>query len=282
MIKIFSDILKNVDSSLIISIISLLFSGLTYFVTYKTYNAQFKQIRNQNLPNLKILSMSCTKSNPQSSTVNDGSYCRIYNGESSSDISINGSMAIFNSEDNSIEPGFIKEIKSNMNKKVYFTYVDGKPYIIANHATNIKRFIVDHSNTKITFHNYGAKISALSIEKLNIYYKPEMNLDILTLEGNPKNKITLSPEENDLFELYYDEVTTDLNNSTCQLPNNIYNSMIGTFNILKSHMASNILCYDKLEIIFICWDMFNIPQKYSIIIEYNGNFFVSSTTHLPN
>lgn len=226
--------------------------------------------------------MSCTKSDPKSSTVNDGTYCRIYNGESSSDISIKGSMAIFKSDDNKIEPGFIDEIKSNMNKKVYFTYVEGKPYLVVNHATSTERFIVDHSNTKITFHNYGAKISALSIEKLIIYYKPEMNLDTLTLQGNPNNKITLSPEENEKFELYYDEVTTDLNNSTCQLPTKTYNSMIGSFNFLKSHMSSNILCYNKLEIIFICWDMYNIPQRYSIIIEYNGNFFVSSTTHIPN
>lgn len=276
-----TNLINNVDFlSLIISLFALIFTGLTFFVTYRTYNAQLNQLKKQNLPNLKLLSMSCNKSNPDSSKVNDGSYCRIYNGESSSDISINGSMAVFQSNDINIEPGFINEIKSNMHKSVYFTYVEGKLYLVANHATNPERFIVDHSNTKITFHNYGAKISALSIEKLKIYYKPEMNLDVLTLEGNPDNKIALTPDENEKFELYFDEVTTDLNNSTCQLPKNIYNSMIESFNLLKSHMSPNILSYNKLEIFFTCWDMYNLPQKYKITLEYNGNFFISSTTYL--
>ncbi len=276
-------IYDNIDIiGLIFSALSLLISSLIYFITYRTYNAQLEQIKKQNLPNLKILSTSLIKSDPSSSSINDGSYCRISKGETSSDISIGGSLATFKFTDSNIEPGFIDEIESTMNKKVYFTYVNGKPYLVANHATSTERYIIDHSNAKITFHNYGSKISTLSIEKLIIYYKPEMNIKTLTLKGNPNNKITLTPEENEEFELYFDEVTTDLNNSTCQLPKSIYDSMIDSFNLLRSHMTSNFLSYNKLEIYFMCWDMYNLPQKYLITLEYNGNFFTSSTIHSPN
>ncbi len=52
---------KN-NLSIILSTLSLIVSFILCFVTFKTYNAQLKQIKNQELPNFKILSIDAIKS----------------------------------------------------------------------------------------------------------------------------------------------------------------------------------------------------------------------------
>lgn len=279
---------KNLGlTSLIISIISLIFLGLTYFTTHKTYNAQLKQIQNQELPNLRILSVESHKSHYNSSdSIYDGKYCRIFYGDASSvNISLNENIAVFdaNNPNTEIESGFIDEVKSHIgDNNAYFTYFGTKPYLILNHASNHDRFIIDHSNVKLTLHNYGAKISALSIKEIIVHYKSEMNVEPTIFYGNDKNKISLSPDENDKFILYLDEVTTDLNNSLCQMSESTYINSPESFDLLRAHMVTNRLNYDKLEVKFRCWDMFNNETILKITFEYNGNFFVSSTTILKN
>lgn len=267
------------DVTITLSILALLISFLSLINSYKINNAQLKQIHNQKLPNIKLLSVDITKSSPNKSTVFDGSYCRIIQGKSNDKISLNNKIATFNTDDPSIENGFIQEIKSNINNpNAYFTYFDSKPFLIANHATDINSFIIDHSNVKMTFHNYGALICGLSIKTLVVYYKPEMNLKNLTFYGNEQNIITLSPEENNNLVMFFDEVTTNLNNSLCQIPENIYENSPNSFTLLKTHMPENILTYNKLELNLNCWDLYNNKTKLKITIEYNGNFFVSTTT----
>lgn len=180
--KIIKYIFENLNIvSLILSILSVLFTFLTYLVTNRTYNAQFEQINNQKLPNLRILAIETTKSHPGISNIYDGTYCRVYKGDSSSNISLDNNIATFSADDKQIEAGFIEEIESNIGKEnVYFTYFGSNMYLIINHATSSDRFILDHSNTKITLHNYGATISAMAIDSLVVYYKPEMNLKELT------------------------------------------------------------------------------------------------------
>lgn len=273
--------------SLTISLISLIFVGLTYFITHKTYNAQLKQIQNQELPNLRILSVESFKSQYNlSDSVYDGKYCRIFNGDASTvNISLNENIAVYDANDpnTKIEGGFIDEVKSHIgDNNAYFTYFGAKPYLILNHASNSDRFIIDHSNVKLTFHNYGTKISALAIKEIVVYYKSEMNTEPITFYGDDKNKISLSPDENDKFILYLDEVTTDLNNSLCQMSVSTYINSPESFDLLRAHMVTNRLNYDKLEVKFCCWDMFNNETLLKINFEYNGNFFVSSTTILKN
>jgi len=273
-------IIENLDVvSLIVSIMSVMFAGLTYCVTRRTYNAQLEQIKNQESPNLRILSIETTKSHPDISGVNDGAYCRIYSGTSTSNISLDNNIATFSAEDKQIESGFIEEIKHHIGKKnVYFTYFGSNTYLIFNHATSTDRFIIDHSNAKITLHNYGVTISALSIKSLVIYYKPEMDLKSLTFNGDANSKITLFPDEDGNFVLFLDEVTTDLNNSTCQIPSSIYKSAPESFDLLRTHMSENILAYNKVELNLNCWDIYNNKTALQITLEYNGNFFISSTT----
>jgi hypothetical protein len=261
------------------SAIALIISAISLKNSHRINTAQLKLIYNQKLPNIKLLSVDITKSIPNKSTVFDGSYCRIFNGESTANISLNNKMATFNTNDPSIENGFIQEIKENINKpNAYFTYFNSKPFLIANHATDIDSFIIDHSNVKMTFHNYGALISGLSIKSLVVYYKPEMDLKKLTFYGNEQNIITLSPEENNNLVMFFNEVTTNLNNSLCQIPEKIYENSPHSFTLLRTHMPENILSYNKLELNLNCWDLYNNKTELKITIEYNGNFFVSTTT----
>lgn len=272
---------NNIDISLIVSAFSLLISVLTYFVTYRTYNAQLEQIKKQKLPNFRILSIEYSKSHPNTTNINDGKYCIIYKGYSINDIELNKIMATFNYNDAQIENGFIEEIESHLEKtNVYFTYYDTKPYLIANHATTKDKFIIEHSNTKITLHNYGAIISTLSIESLKVSYSPIMDKKDLIFQGIENNKITLSPDENKEFALFFDEVTTGFNDSLCETPFLTYNTLPDSFDLLKVHMPKNILTYNKMELIFSCWDLYNNKHRLQITIEYNGNFFISTTTIL--
>lgn len=269
--------------SILIPFIALIVSICSFISTNKTSRLQREVLEKQKLPNLTILSIETTKSNPQTSSVKDGSHCRIYEGSPETDISLNNSMATYKSTNTDIDLGFINELKTHItrNKKdVYLTYFFSKPYLMIQHATDPNDFIIDHSNVKITFHNYGAIITALSIERFKVYYNPEIEFESQTFEGMIEQKITLTPEENDSFILFFDEITTNFNNSMCRLPEHVYNSTPDSFDILKAHTERNVLRYNKLEITLICWDIYNNPIKYLITVEHNGNFFISTTTLL--
>ncbi|WP_304528276.1 hypothetical protein [Romboutsia ilealis] len=188
-------------------------------------------------------------------------------------------MALFNYKDEKIENGFIKEIESHIgNNETYFTYFGSHPYLMIVHASSKERYIVDHSNVIIKLHNYGATISALSIESFTVYYTPKQNIEPITFQGDINKKITLSPEENDNFVLHFDEVTTDLSNSLCQITAISYKNSSDYMTLLRTHMIENDLKYDKLEIKFHCWDLFNNKTILKITIEYNGDFFISNTS----
>lgn len=281
----FTKIVSQSNMELIIEItpfIALIVSIITSASTMRLSKLQRKLLENQKLPNLNILSVETTKSKADSSTkVTDAKHCRIYEGNSMADFSLQKHMAVFESTDIGIEPGFIDELKShikNNKRDVYLTYFDSKPYLIIQHASNVNNFIIDHSNVKIKFCNYGAKMTAFSIESFKVYYNEERDISELFFKGDPAQKITFKPEDNDEFELFFDEVTTDLNNSMCQLPLDVYLATPDSFDILKAHSERNVLCYHKLEIVCICWDIYNMPIKYLITIEHNGNFFVSTTS----
>ena len=70
----------------ILTSISTLFTAIICYVTCKTYNAQFKQIRKQSLPNLQILSIKYSKSNPNDTNLSNGRHCRIKRGSTKADI----------------------------------------------------------------------------------------------------------------------------------------------------------------------------------------------------
>ena len=90
----------------------------------------------------------------------------------------------------------------------------------------------------------------------------------------------MSPNENEEFVLFLDEVTTDLNNSLCQMSASTYINTPESFNLLRTHMVTNRLNYNKLEVTLSCWDIFDIKTLLLITFEYNGDFFISSTTIL--
>lgn len=272
-----SNFLNIFDSTMLA--LSALFTGITCFATFRIYNAQLKQHNNQKLPNLKLLSVNIKKSHRNLSSLSDGSYCRIFNGQSEDYMKLNQKIAVFSANDPKIEDGFIEEIKANINTpNAYFTYFESNVFLIANHATNIDAFIVEHSNVKMKFHNYGALISCISIKSLIVFYKPNMNLEKLIFYGNEKNIITLSPEQNKDFVVYFDEVTTNLNNSLCQIHQNLYEIAPDSFNLLTKRMPENILTYNKLELNLNCWDLYNNKNELKISIEHNGCFFVTSTS----
>lgn len=278
---IFKELFQLIN--LILPAISAIFTGIVCFITYRTYNEQFKQMRNATLPNLKLLSVNVKKSNSDTPVLSDGSYCRIFYGNSANYMNLNQKIATFNADDSRIENGFIDEIKSNIDLHInksnaYFTYFNSKIFLIANHATDKDSFIIEHSNVKMEFHNYGAPISCLSIKSLVVFYKPNMNLEKLFFYGNENHIITLSPKQNKSLVIYFDEVTTNFNNSLCQIQQDTYEDAPDSFNLLTNHMPENILAYDKLELTLNCWDLFNNKKKIKITIEYNGNFFVSSTS----
>lgn len=268
--------------SLSISVLACIAAYIVCYVTFRTYNAQLRQLNKQELPNLKILAIDVLKNMPgQPPSVKNGEYCRIVKGESTSDYTLKGNMPIFDFQNEDIEYGFIEEIESHVGKNdAYFTYFAEKPYLMIVHASDKNRFIVDHSNVIIRLHNYGTTISALSIESFIAYYKREYGIPPITFFGDINNKITLSPEANGSFSLYFDEVTTDLNNSLCQMSASTYVELPPNMDLLRTHMIENRLKYDKLEIIFHCWDLFNNETVSKITIEYNGNFFISTTSIL--
>ena len=261
--------------------ISSVATAIICCVTCITYYAQFKQIRNQSLPNLQILSIEYSKSDPNVPDLYDGKHCRIKKGSTKADIEINNNIASFDASDKQIEDGFISEVESHIidRKDAYFTYFGSKPHLILNHATDSNSYIIDHSNTKITLHNFGADMCAMSVESITVKYTDPDSNDLI-LSGNEKNKINLSPSDNDNLILYLDEVTTDLNNSLCKVSEETFDLAPNSFDLLKTHMPKNVLQYEKMIIKLNCWNLYNEKNLLQITVEYNGNFFISSTAVL--
>jgi hypothetical protein len=265
-------------ATLVIAFIAMLISAFVYHITFKTYNAQLEQIINQELPNLKILTIGARKNYiNMPATLYNRVYCRILKGEATNKYTFNDNIPIFDIEDEQIETGFIEEIESHIgNNETYITYFGGDPYLMVIHASSKERYLIEHANVIINLHNYGSTISALSIESFTAYYKNK--LEPIVFQGNKDDKITLSPDENNSLDLIFDEVTTDLRNSLCDMSYDTYIALPEYMDLLKTHMVENTLNYDKLEIIFHCWDLFNNETVSKITIEYNGNFFISTTS----
>lgn len=282
--------------STLIPFIALIVSICSFISTNKTSRLQREILEKQKYPNLKVISVESFKSKYGSSdTVYDGKYCRMYYGESRANLSLDNNIAIFDLKKAEIcaqiEYGFIDEVKShininkaknvNMEEKIhdaYFTYFGCKPYLILNHASNSNSFIIDHSNVKIKLHNYGTPITAISIKSVTVHYNQEKNINLLKFDGDSNNKISLSPQENEEFILFLDEITTDLDDSLCKMTTETYINSPDTLSMLRTHISENRLSYDRIEIEFQCWDMYNTKTILKITFEYNGNFFVSTTT----
>lgn len=234
----------------LVDIITCLILLFTAIISYKVYSIQKEQTQKQRLPYLKISSVISEKSTPDIHSVYNNLYCRIYNGETKNSIvnlDLDGNMKVFSANDEQIEPGFIDEIKSHIGKNdVYLTYFGSKPFLVVNHASNPDNFIIDHCTVKISLHNYGATIDSISIESLTVYYKSDLNIEPFTFDGNPTLKMTLSFDENNDFSLFLDEVTTNLNNSLCEMAPSIYEHLPLSYDLLKTHIGENQLNYDKL------------------------------------
>ena len=265
----------------ILTSISTLFTAIICYVTCKTYNAKFKQIRKQSLPNLQILSIKYSKSNPNDTNLSNGRHCRIKRGSTKADINISNNIASFESTDKQIEDGFISELESHISNHndAYFTYLGSYPYLILNHATDNNSYIIDHSNTQITLHNFGAVMCAMSVKSILVEYNDPESKDLFLI-GNEENKIMLSPDDNDELILYLDEVTTDLNNSLCKVSEETFNVAPDSFDLLKTHMPENILQYKKMIIELNCWNLYYEKHILQITVEYNEHFLISSTTVL--
>lgn len=275
----------------IVSAIATIFFGIftikSYFVTRQINNIQLKIMENQlkemstkELPNLKIVSVESHK-HQENSTIYDGTYCFLYKATSNQNLE---GLPSFKIRDLVNETAFFNEIESRIDEKscqptVYLTYFGSKPFLVLNCATDKNNYDIAHSNVKITFYNYGAVVSAISVKSLVIYYNNALSqVNPFFVKGDDNSKIILSPQDNKEFTLFFDEVTTNKNSALCQIDKNVYEAMPDSVDLIRFHMIKNYLNYSKLELILNCWDVYDNKTELKITLEYNGNFFVSSTT----
>lgn len=268
----------------IASIISSVVAIKLYFVTRRINIAQEKIMRKQILPNLRMSAVKSYK-HTKKSNIYDGTYCYIYCNNTSTRLD----KFSFYIKENLISSNDIKaffdEIESRMEKaryrgNVYFTFFDKKLFLILNQGTKKDDYTIAHSNVEITFENCGEAISAIGIESFTIYFNNTIaRKSHVKTKGDKNSRIILPSENTKKFTVFFDEITTESDAALCQIPSDTYADIPEEIDLLKLNMSENYLNYSKLELILICWDMYENKTRFKIILEYSSNDgrFVSSS-----
>lgn len=255
-----------------------------YFVTRRINIAQEKIMRKQVLPNLRMSAVKSYKNTGNFDLCN-GTYFYIYCKNTSTHIGKFPHCAKEDLNDSNETKAFFNEIESRMEKaryrgNVYFTFLDKKLFLILNCGTKKDNYTVAHSNVEITFENCGEAIGAIGIESFTIYYKNTIaKKKHVKIKGDKNSKIILPSENAKNFTVFFDEITTELDATLCQIPSGTYADISSEIDLLKLNMPENYLNYSKLELILVCWDMYENKTRFKIILEYSGNDtrFVSSS-----
>ena len=196
----------------ILTSISTLFTAIICYVTCKTYNAQFKQIRKQSLPNLQILSIKYSKSNPNDTNLSNGRHCRIKRGSTKADINISNNIASFEYVYQNFEIAMIYERINSIadsTAKVFYIlkYIYKNNFYNSSYIDEVKdicMFLIENAtinfdcikNMIMHFNSGNNLITNLNDDTRNAFLKEQRLLDLIEEKSNSFK----------LFESIYDKL----------------------------------------------------------------------------
>lgn len=163
------------------------------------------------------------------------------------------------------EQKFIEDCKVQ-NMKTYFTYLNNKLLLVLNLTTGMPNVIVEHYNSVIVLHNYGSIITKVHINWASIIYLNGTEKVMNDIEDNYYTGII-----KDDIEIVLDEVVNDINDSSCDINEEIYENLV-EHEAFKSNISIS-LKYKAYKINLSLYNQFNEKTDYLITIERVGNQF---------
>lgn len=174
-----------------------------------------------------------------------------------------------------------QDIKHFMNEcsdkpeSVYFTTLDKKTILMINHLKKEeKHLVVEHRNMCLRLVNYGALLTKLKINYIDIYY---IGGRCKRLEGTDDCFTEIIANGGELV-IYLDEATNNFIDSTCSINNEVYN-LLSDYEQFSA--AVNITTtYNKFVIGISVWNLYDEKSDFELIIERVGNFIRRRTINI--
>lgn len=241
--------------SILLLLLQVFIAVLMYLISRRQVKFQIKEIKDRKTPFLYPISNNLIKDK----------WIRIYKGSEEPGEFIESKKYEDSSKDEKL---IIDQCLRNSNS-VFFTYCNKEHIIVINHAKADNHIMIDHHNMVMTLKNFGALITKIRINELQIEYS---NKNKKTLVGTINNYCTDIVANGDEIKFVIDEGTNDFKDSVCKITAETYAN-------LKDYeqftVNANITTeYKKLLFNISLWNQYNDKYDYLLKLENrNGVFF---------
>lgn len=268
-------IILSIIQICIIPIIQIVIAVLMYKNTKLVSKYQIESIAQKGIPFLFVEKVTYKRSGrfEKSLDTTHENY-RIQKGRTVSDVAISDTIVVKKviddiNELSNIENAYVDECVRAKKNSIYYTYFNGYPVLMLNHRTDDDKIIIEHRNTKITLHNYGAMITRLRVNGLFVLKSDGKSI---RMEGIEDAYLTHVIKEDEEFSFYLDETTTDLINALCYLDASSISVVdIGQeIDVLRSAKRVE-LAYESLTFNFSAWNQYDEEYKFDIKLQKRAN-----------
>lgn len=173
------------------------------------------------------------------------------------------------------EAEYVRFCKNNP-KSVFLYYIHNDLYLVINGHCNMPGFIIEHHNVEITLINYGAIISKIHVDNIEIEFLDENKIIYEGLDDNYYTDVILT---NGTLTIILDEVFDDKNKSFCHINSELYEKLSDSVDIFKTNLC-NYLYYKKFTIQLTIWNQNNESSIFDIIIKKSGNQFIREVNQI--
>lgn len=239
----------------VLLVLQVFVAVLMYKISRRQVNFQVKEIQDRKTPFLYPISNHLIKDE----------WIRIYKGSEEPGDFIKSKEYETLAED---EKMIVEQCLRNTNK-VFFTHYNKEHVIVINHAMSDNHIVIDHHNMIMTLKNFGATITKIRINELQIEYR---NKKKKTLTGVIDNYCTDIVSNGGEIKFIIDEGTNDFEDSICKVTAETY---VKLKDYEQFTVNANITTeYKKLLFDISLWNQYNDKFDYFLKLENrNGVFF---------
>lgn len=159
------------------------------------------------------------------------------------------------------EQKFLDDCK-NHKDRAYFYHLKNSLLLVINGNDGSANIIAEHNNAEVTLKNYGALITKMHINYVEVVYTTN---ETKVYKGVENRHHTNVIPTNGLIIITLDEVVNNLNQAFCNITENIY-SNLQDFDMFTTDTPDS-LKYNKFTIELVLWNQYNQSFTYQIIIK---------------
>ena len=152
-------------------------------------------------------------------------------------------------------------------QKVYFEQLENKIILVANINNKMPTTIIEHGSAEIQLINYGeATVTKLTVNHIEIYM---LNGKVYKLGGGTNNFYTNVIPKGGSINIWLDEVTNDINTSTCKISKEKYDQLDDAE--IFSNSIEALQYYNTIIVDITLENIYCEKFNYKIIVEKKDN-----------